>query len=400
MFVGRAYVREWLVHTLAFVPLDHHHQTNQLNNVYGNWQARQGSRTNPAKVSMTMRLKCVAHLTLFSRIEEGDYYEAHQATRTIVARYVRTKQYDEAVKILAHTAELLAKAKESSSACDLILYLIDVYHKAGTAPTSAAKGALVQLVNQLDAGKEPLVRKIAQEAIQWSIAADATGDVNTRVGDAELHHVFGSKFAKESPKETYEAEKHLLLGTRESPAVLAAMLYSWATGPGTDIDAQNSKELVVETPEDVASALPLYLSRGVLGYLSAGNVRDARAVLHAFLGYAVAEHASGSAVGRLLGYDEEKSSDGAVIYVFHEVPLLNFLQLLVPTVQSKSPEMYNRLRARYAQIIDGLDAWKAVLATIAQKFCGIAPPRPQGNMLQDLLGSFMGGAGGPRGITN
>ncbi|VVT56286.1 uncharacterized protein SAPINGB_P004933 [Magnusiomyces paraingens] len=316
------------------------------------------------------------------RIEEGDYYEAHQATRTVVARYVRTKQYDEAIKLLVHTAELLAKANESSSACDLILYLLDVYRKAGTSPTSAAKGELVQLVNQLNAGKEPLVKKIAAEAIQWSGS------------DSELHHVFGSKFARESAPDTYEAERHLLQGTRESPRVLATMLYTWATGPGTDADSKdkNNSTLLKESAADVAAGLPLYLSRGVLGYLSAGNVRDARGVLQTFIEYVVAEHASNSALGQRLDYDRQEGS-GSAVYVFKEVPLLNFLQLLVPTVQSKSPEMYNRLKARYAALIDGLDAWKSVLAGIAELYCGIAPPRPQMNMLQDLLGSFMSGGG-------
>lgn len=272
---------------------------------------------------------------------------------------------------------------------------------------------MVQLVNQLNAGKEPLVKKIAFEAINWSIKAGqtsqstavSTNNVNT-LGDPELHHVFGTKFAKETA-DTYEAEKHLLLGTKESPAVLAHMLFKWATGPGTVTDSKPPTP-AQETPEILATGLPLYLSRGVLGYLSVGNIRDARAVLREFLKIVIAESSSSSSSSSKLGlspylvYEENSPStsldtdddDSDTVYVFKSLPLLNFIQLLVPTCQTRSAEMYNRLRTRYIDLIESIDAWKSILEKIAQLYFGIAPPRPQGNMLQDLFGSLMGGPGG------
>lgn len=347
------------------------------------------------------------------RIKEGDYYEAHQATRTVVNRYVRTKKYDDACQFLSKVAELLARAGESSSASDLILYLIEVYKKAKYPVSPENRGQLVQLVSYLDAGKEPLVKKIAKEALEWSQNAE-----NAPFGDPELQHVFGVKFAQQST-DSYEAERHLLLGTKDSPRVLAKLLYKWAVQPGSPTDkpktsglntltagnAPNASKdnnaaepvtLFEESPEERASNLPLYLSRGVFGYLTLGNIRDARAITHEFIQLALNDKSSYS-LSQFLEYElngdqqQSQQNGGAQIYVFDKIPLLNFIQLLIPTCQIKSAQMYQRLKSRYDEIIQEISAWTEALGVIGKLYFGIQPPRNQGNMLQDLFGSFMGG---------
>ena len=47
------------------------------------------------------------HLTRLPRIEEGDYYEAHQQIRTIANRYVRSQDYTSAVDLLGTGAGML-----------------------------------------------------------------------------------------------------------------------------------------------------------------------------------------------------------------------------------------------------------------------------------------------------
>lgn len=280
--------------------------------------------------------------------------------------------------------------------------MVEVYRKGNYTPNAETRGQLIQLVNLLDAGKEPLVKKIANESISWSSTFEGS---TTPLGDPELHHVFGIKFAQETT-DTYEAERHLLLGTRESPKALASLLFKWATEPGISTDSvkktstiggssgtsstDQSLELLHETPEELASNLPLYLSRGTLGYLSSGNIRDSRTVTQEFIRIAIA--ADIAALRSFLKHEITNEGDYQ-IYVFESIPLLNFLQLLIPTCQTKSTQFYQRLRARYSSLIDHIDAWSPVLGAIALAYFGIQPPRSQSNMLQDLLGSFMGGGG-------
>ncbi|KAK3067051.1 hypothetical protein LTR53_016302, partial [Teratosphaeriaceae sp. CCFEE 6253] len=65
-----------------------------------------------------------------AKIEEGDYYEAHQQIRTLVNRYVKSSDYTSAVDLLSSGAALLLKAGQGGSGADLCNYLIEVYQKA------------------------------------------------------------------------------------------------------------------------------------------------------------------------------------------------------------------------------------------------------------------------------
>ena len=79
------------------------------------------------------------HLTRLHRIEEGDYYEAHQQIRTIANRYVRSQDYTSAVDLLGTGAGMLLKAGQGGSGSDLCVYLMEVYNKAEMKPDVANK---------------------------------------------------------------------------------------------------------------------------------------------------------------------------------------------------------------------------------------------------------------------
>ncbi len=80
-------------------------------------------------------------------------------------------------------------------------------------------------------------------------------------GEPELHHVAGSLYAEEH--DAYEAERHLTLGTKDSPEVLAKLEYEWYT-------------------QDDSHTAALYAARAVFPYLLIGNVRDATKSLRLF----------------------------------------------------------------------------------------------------------------------
>jgi len=282
--------------------------------------------------------------------------------RTIVARYVRTKNYTEAIHILENSAELLLKAGQGGSGSDLFLYLLEVYDIGEIRVDAGSRARLLKLL-ALVRDDDPTLVKIANEITKWS---SQFGD-SIPLGDPELHHVLGSKFA--AADEAYEAEKHLLVGTRESPAILAKLLFDWYA------------------EADDFERAPQFLSRGVFGYLSIENFRDAHVVTKKFIELLKAS----PDCGKKYTFDAEITQDG--ISISSELPLLNFLQLLIVTCEYKSVDMYRRLISRYQSDIADLSAWTRPLDQIAQQYFGIAPQRSN-NMFQDILGSLMGGGGG------
>lgn len=105
------------------------------------------------------------HLTRPSRIEEGDYYEAHQQIRTIANRYVRSQDYPSAVDLLGTGAGMLLKAGQGGSGSDLCVYLMEVYNKAEMKPDVANKARLVSLLRSFpenEPGKKKFVGGITE----------------------------------------------------------------------------------------------------------------------------------------------------------------------------------------------------------------------------------------------
>lgn len=184
-------------------------------------------------------------------------------------------------------------------------------------------------------------------------------------GDPELHHVAGSLYAEEH--EAYEAEKHLVLGTKDSPEVLARMEYEWFK-------------------EDDAHTAALYAGRAVLPYLITANVRAANTSYHVFA--SALSNDSESHLGT-----QDVSSNSADLRVFPSIPLLNFLGLLLLAIQRGSPDLYRQLVAKYASHLREVEMWNEALEIISEIYFGITKPR-QSNPLMDMMSGFFGGGGG------
>jgi len=133
----------------------------------------------------------VKHYSLIpTRIEEGQYYEAHQQLRVITSRYVKSSDWNSAISVLYGGAQLLLKAGQGASGGDLCLFLLDVYNKAELKPDGASKGRVLTLLRGFPAD-EPTKKKFVGEMIGWS---SRFGDFPA--GDPELHHVAGQSYAE------------------------------------------------------------------------------------------------------------------------------------------------------------------------------------------------------------
>lgn len=302
--------------------------------------------------------KIIARLQ--QRIAEGQFYEAQQQTRVVAARYTKAENWDAAIDILYNVAQSLLKAGQGGSGGDLCILLVDVYKQAELVPDSNNKRKLLACLRLFES-EEPTRKKYIGEMIGWS---SKFGEYPA--GDPELHHVAGSLYAEEH--DTYEAERHLLLGTKESPEVLTRMEYLWYK-------------------EDDPHTAPIYASRAVLPYLLNANVRAANASYRAFISALTADNKN-------LGV-QDVSSQSSDMRVFPSLPLINFLGLLLLAVQKGSPDLFRQLRTKYASYIAEVSAWDEALEMIGEIYFGVQRPR-QSNPLMDMMGSLFGG-GAPGG---
>jgi len=91
---------------------------------------------------------------------------------------------------------------------------------------------------------------------------------------------------------------------------------------------------------------------------------------------------------------QEVSSSSSDLRVYPNLPLLNFLGLLLLSIQRGSSDLFKQLKSHYAFNIKDVGTWDDPLAQIGEMYFGIKIPS-QSNPLFDMMGSlFMGGAGG------
>ncbi|KAI4229318.1 MAG: hypothetical protein L6R36_000970 [Xanthoria steineri] len=292
------------------------------------------------------------------KISEGQFYEAHQQLRVIASRYVKSENWDAAIDLLYGGALALLKAGQGGSGGDLGMFLIDVLGKGGKGVGSGEQSKLLTILRAFPP-REPTKKRFVTEMINWS---SKVGE--HPLGDPELHHVAGSIFAEEC--EPYEAERHLALGTKDSPEQLAKCEYEWYT-------------------QDDSHTAALYAARAVFPYLLVGNLRSANKAHLIFTSRLNSGNKSVSV--------QEVSSKSSDMRVYPVLPLLNFLGLLLLAVQRGSSDLYKQLAKHYAPHVKEVGVWDDALNQIGEMYFGIRIPR-QGNPLFDMMGSMMGFGGG------
>ncbi|KAL8988992.1 MAG: hypothetical protein Q9177_002022 [Variospora cf. flavescens] len=293
-----------------------------------------------------------------NRISEGQFYEAHQQLRVIASRYAKSENWDAAIDLLYGGALALLKAGQGGSGGDLAIFLVDVMGKSGKDVSGGQKSKLLTIVRAFPA-REPTKKRFVTEMISWS---SRVGEYP--LGDPELHHVAGSSFAEEF--EPYDAERHLALGTKDSPEQLAKCEYEWYI-------------------QDEPNTAALYAARAIFPYLLVGNLRSANKAHLIFTSRLNSSNRSVSV--------QEVSSKSSDIRVYPILPLLNFLGLLLLATQRGSSDLYKQLAKHYAPHVKEVGVWDDALAQVGEMYFGIRIPR-QGNPLFDMMGSMMGFGGG------
>ncbi|CCK72959.1 protein GET4 KNAG_0M01060 [Huiozyma naganishii CBS 8797] len=295
------------------------------------------------------------------RVSKGEFYEAHQALRAVINRYVNRAEYAEAVELAAGGAELLLKAGQGGSGADLVFYLLEVYDVAGVAVDDASVARLVQLLVLLDA-TDPTLKDVATGMNNWSVKHG-----ECPFGDPRLHNAVAAKLLEAGL--VYESERYMLLGTEESLEKYVDLLYGWFEDAGSDALAGD------------------FVSRLVFNYLFIGNVKFALRSSQQFLTRYVDSGAAGTVdtITKDIGGDSGESTFTMLYFADHME--LNFLQLVLLTCMTKNRDLFATLKQQYA---DCAKEYSTQLQVLGQEYFGITAPK-QANFLQDMMSGFLGG---------
>lgn len=299
------------------------------------------------------------------RIDNKEFYEAHQTLRTIANRYVKLGHYEEAMDLLTKGLSILASNNEYASASDLIVYLIEVYTEAGihcdgSEASKNHKLKLLELISLLP-DSDPSLSDVAKKALEWS--KEGSGST---FGDSALHHLFGTKILAAASLEKVEearsklflvAELHLILGTHESLPVYVDYLFRWSQTTGKTADPG------------------VFAARAVINYAYLRNVKFVRTALEIFVSKYVA---AGAIHENVEGYA-----------LFADAELLNFLQLLVATLgKAGAGEKFMKLYSQYKPLL-GDNELVAPVEYLGRLYFNLPLGNAQsGNMLANLMGGL------------
>lgn len=299
-----------------------------------------------------------------TKIQAGDFYEAHQTLRTIANRYVRSKSYPHAIELIGQGARSFLKAKQGGSGTDLIFYLLEVYDIAEIKVDDASVARLIELLVLIDP-KEPNLKDVATGMNNWSVKF---GDCN--FGDPYLHNAIATKLLE--GEYIYEAERYSILGTSESVTRYVDLIWNWF-------------EQVASSDSKNVDSVGDFFSRLIFNYLFISNIHFANESKKKFLKLFVGENfpeASYELVQKSI-----PGNDDLELYLFKNLPDMNFLQLLIVTCQTKNKALFSQLKAQYSE---QASKYQPQLEFIGQEYFGIAAVK-QNNFLQDMMSGLLGG---------
>ncbi|KAK0544079.1 hypothetical protein OC846_006192 [Tilletia horrida] len=339
-------------------------------------------------------------------------YELHQRLRTKTVRLLKKKDYPQAVSVL-HTGALeLLRQKEQGSGCDLGVYMIDVYEQSNAQSDDITRGRIVEILDLT--APDFWRKKLVDAALKWS--AKSTG----QAGEGDYHvaepHLLAACLKGDAASQQGGAQKDAGVTDASIPTTLAEVESKWLQKHAEASAQQNGErrsQAVLERLEAGKFAL-----RALLPLLAQRALTASQAFLSNFTQLVTKRnstllipiqpnpkpYAPPAALANI-----PSALPTLNIYVTSN-PDLNFAQMALGLVSQASGQKSNR---RGPVPIELRNAWIHLvrqyqreageyfeeeeyvgdaLTIISSVYFDIAPPRAQGNMLQDMMSSLFGGA--------
>ncbi|KAF2948566.1 hypothetical protein DAI22_01g045200 [Oryza sativa Japonica Group] len=286
---------------------------------------------------------------LENMVAEGNYYEAQQMYKSTGARYIAAQKYLEALDILQSGALVQLKHGQVTCGGELAIMFVDTLVKAALPYNEETFDRIRKMYDAFPRISVPhflgddydddgqklseaiSAAKVRSEscssflraAIRWSAEVGAS-----RSGSPELHVMLAEYIYSESPEtDMTKVSSHFVRGN--DPKKFASMLANFMGKcyPGEDDTA---------------------IARGVLMYLSQGNLRDANLLMDELK-------------------DQLKSADLEI----PKTDLIQFIKYLLPTLERDAYPLFRTLRQKYKTSTDRDPVFEELLDEIAAKFYGI-----------------------------
>ncbi|OWB81866.1 hypothetical protein B5S33_g486 [[Candida] boidinii] len=309
-----------------------------------------------------------------TRIESGAYYEAEQTIRSITSRYVNAKNYDAATELLYQSSMILMENKKYDEASDLSLYMIEVFNTETELSSERQRSytqkltEILSLLPDTDPNLLTISKEISKSLNSLLIPLIESSKINFKIGE-KLYY-----------SENFElinlSENYLFLSN--DPKALTLLT-----------------ELAFESyMKDTVQTFGYYLGRLVIPFLILHNVKDA-------IGSCKIMIEKLKQTDRISKFNFIETKDCEIIDLDESnengfnscFKIINYLQLLIFTVQRANDDNAKNFRVlykRYSDILEDL-GWSARINTIGQIYFGVQIVQKQGNMLQDMMSSFLGG---------
>eukprot|EP00127_Corallochytrium_limacisporum_P001915 Clim_evm70s88 gene=Clim_evmTU70s88 len=278
-----------------------------------------------------------------TKLDNEEFYEAHQVYRTVYHRYKAAGSFKEAIELGYRGALALLEVEQWTSGGDLALLVTEGYQNLGLPVDDEMKNRLLSLFK---ASKKDTVerRRLFHQSIQWSIKCGR----NTR-GDEDLQYWAGKIEGDSGNFST--AMEHLIMGGDEGAAQLVQVLIAWSQAANPD-------------------EYDMILAKAVFDYLLMMDMKHANNVYEGFL------------------MTHPRRTEPNFV-----TPLMNFLKFMLLTCERDAAPLWRVLKQKYQGAISRDPEFMVSVESIGQIYFG---ERPQQNPMQALMQQFMGGMLGPQ----
>eukprot|EP00252_Welwitschia_mirabilis_P013782 TRINITY_DN3035_c0_g1_i1.p1 TRINITY_DN3035_c0_g1~~TRINITY_DN3035_c0_g1_i1.p1 ORF type:complete len:316 (+),score=57.74 TRINITY_DN3035_c0_g1_i1:202-1149(+) len=287
-------------------------------------------------------------------VQEGNYYEAQQMYKSIHARYMAANKYTEALDLIQSGVTVQLRHGQVTCGAELALIFVDTLRRAKIKYGKETLDRITSIFNEFPCTTVP--HKISDDE-DFEALSDRLARAKTCVDGC-------SSFLKAAIK--WSAENG---GPKRGAPELHDMLaqYTWSQSTDWDIAKVSMHFVQGSQPKAFAAALcypgeaDVAIARGVLLYLSSGNLRDANVLMDA-----------------LVDLSREKQIE------LPNTPLLQFITYLLLTLERDALPLFQMLRQNYKTSIDREPSFNELLDEIAERFYKVQ--RRTG--LQSLLGGM------------
>jgi len=278
------------------------------------------------------------HQKFRNSVENGNFYEASQMTKTLYHRYKAQKNYIDAETLLYENILTLLRHDQQESGFELARLLISLY-KESECPISDANIEKISNIIKTSSYSSNCRKDFIQDALNWTVTSN-------KHGHPKLHFVCALKFWEE--KEYESARQHFIHTSDGSQCATFLIEYHIVSGFPGEID--------------------LFVTQAVLQFLCLQNTLTAN---NTFVGY-TSKHPG----------IQRKSHP-------YKQPLLNFIAFLLIIIEKGNIDQYTILCEQYQLSIHRDPTYPMYLDKIGQIFFGLTPPKKERSGIEGMIGDFM-----------